>query len=231
MKQLNQIIVLMALALPSCAGMKQIPFSSNHWRVNHATGHIENSNAYYSFSLSPDVVDPQLPIIASEEEAADYKKLRTYLDKICAHLRVDCDSILFYAPTQRVMLVGISERSPWKPGSISVNLQDDRPYTAWVREEDTEDWKRKPDEIFTNILLDKKAKQLLIVDRLNYKKRSLAVIHIIQTQTPQFKRMGLPASSGTWVDVTDPARLEPIAHWIEGRRKMAMDNYKLGISR
>ena len=113
----------------------------------------------------------------------------------------------------------------------SVFPSSDEPYTAWVRDDDMEDWNRKPDEIYTNIVLDKGAKQLLVIDRLTYGDRDLAIIHIIQTETQKFRRMGLPMWSGTWTDVTDPTCLEPVSNWIEGHRKVALGNYIRGLRR
>ncbi|MBD5183623.1 MAG: hypothetical protein HDS97_01855 [Bacteroidales bacterium] len=88
-----------------------------------------------------------------------------------------------------------------------------------------DDWNRKPDEIYTNVILDKAAKQVLIVDRFTYRNTNIALIHIIQTKTRKFKSMGLPDGSGTWADVTDPTCLEPIANWLEGHRKVAFVVY------
>lgn len=225
------IIVFIALTLASCAGVREIPFASESWTVNATTGNIENAGSRYSFTLCTDVIEPDLPVIGSEAEARNYNGLQLYLNRICAQLEVDCDSILLYAPTHGLMIVETAGDKQWKPRSLSSNLQEERPYTAWVRDDDTEDWNRKPDEIYTNVILDKREKQLLVVDRLTYKNRNLAIIRIIQTRTPKFKSIGLPASSGTWADVTDPTCLEPISNWIEGHRKFAIENYRLGLSR
>ena len=125
------------------------------------------------------------------------------------------------------MAVGITEDKIWKPQSQSVNVLTEHPYTLWVRDDDVDDWNRKPDEIYTNVILDKAAKQVLIVDRFTYRTTDIALIHIIQTETRKFKSLGLPDGSGTWADVTDPTCLEPIANWLEGHRNVAFENFRL----
>lgn len=231
MKIVEYIIVALSLILTGCAGVKNVPFSSDVWRVHPTSGYIENSDSTCSFNLCSDMVECELLLIDSDTDALGYKGLKPYLNKICSHLEVNCDSILLYAPTKGLLFVEISENTPWKPRSQSANLSSEKPYTAWVRDNDVEDWNRKSDEIYTNVILDKRAKHLLVIDRITYDERDLAIIHIIQTETQKFRRMGLPLWSGTWADVTDPTCLEPISNWIEGRRKVALENYRRGQMR
>ncbi len=231
MKIVEYIIVALSLILTGCAGVKNVPFSSDVWRVHPTSGYIENSDSTCSFNLCSDKVECELLLIDSDTDALGYKGLKPYLNKICSHLEVNCDSILLYAPTKGLLFVEISENTPWKPRSQSANLSSEKPYTAWVRDDDVEDWNRKSDEIYTNVILDKRAKQLLVIDRITYDERDLAIIHIIQTETQKFRRMGLPLWSGTWADVTEPTCLEPISNWIEGHRKVALENYRRGQMR
>lgn len=231
MKIAGYIIAALSLILMSCTGVRNIPFTSDEWRVHPTSGYIENSDSTCSFNLCSDKVECELLLIDSDTDALRYNGLKPYLNKICSHLEVVCDIILLYAPTKGLLIVEISENIPWKPRSLSANLSTDKPYTTWIRYNDVEDWNRKSDEIYTNVILDKRAKQLLIIDRLTYEEKDLAIIHIIQTKTPKFRRMGLPLWSGTWADVTDPTCLEPISNWIEGHRKMALENYRRGQMR
>lgn len=231
MKIVEYIIAALLFILTGCAGVKNVPFSSDEWKVHPTSGYIENSDSTCSFNLCSDKVECELLLIDSETDALGYKGLKPYLNKICSHLEVNCDSILLYAPTKGLLFVEISENTPWKPRSQSANLSTDKPYTAWIRDNDVEDWNRKPNEIYTNVVLDYRAKQLLVIDRITYDERNIAIIHIIQTETQKFKRMGLPLWSGTWVDVTDPTCLEPISNWIEGHRKVALENYRRGQMR
>lgn len=228
MKIAVYIIAALSLILTGCAGVRNIPFTSDEWRVHPISGYVENIDSTYSFSICSDMNESELLLIDSDTDALGYKGVKPYLNKICSHLEVVCDSIVLYAPTKGLLIVEISENTPWKPRSQSAYLSSEKSYTEWVRDDDVEDWNRKSDEIYTNVILDKRAKQLLIIDRLTYDEKDLAIIHIIQTETPKFKRMGLPLWSGTWADVTDPTCLEPISNWIEGHRKLALENYRRG---
>lgn len=226
MKIVEYVFVALSLLMVGCGSIKDVPFSSHNWHINPISGNIESTDTTYSFTLCSDVVETELPLIGNDKEAQPYKGLKAYLNTICSHLEAKCDSILFYAPTKGLLIVGITENKIWKPRSQSANVLTDKPYTLWVRDDDVDDWDRKPDEIYTNVLMDKAAKQLLVIDRLTYKRSDIAIIHIIQTETRKFKSLGLPDWSGTWADVTDPTCLEPIANWLEGHRKMAFDIYR-----
>ncbi len=229
MKIVEYVFVALSLLMVGCGSIKDVPFSSHNWHINPISGNIESTDTTYSFTLCSDVVETELPLIGNDKEAQPYKGLKEYLNTICSHLEVKCDSILFYAPTKGLLAVGITEDKIWKPRSQSGNVLTEHPYTLWVRDNDMEDWNRKPDEIYTNVILVKSEKQLLIIDRLNYDDRALAIIHIIQTETKKFRSIGLPLWSGTWADVTDPSCLEPISNWIEGHRKVAFENYRQNI--
>ncbi len=226
MKIAEYIIGSLILILTNCAGIKNVPFTSYEWNVNPTTGYIENSDSTYTFNLCSNMNECGLTLIGNDTDVLQYKGLKPYLNKICSHLEVSCDSILLYVPTKGLLIVEITEHNTWKPRSQSANILGETPYTAWVRDDDVEDWRRMPDEIYTNVILDKNEKQLLIIDRLTYNDRDLAIIHIIQTETQKFRNIGLPLWSGTWADVTDPTCLEPIANWIEGHRKVTFEIFR-----
>lgn len=226
MKIAEYVFGALSLLMVGCGSVKNVPFSSHSWHINPISGNIESTDTSYSFTLCSDVVEPELPLIGNDNEVKTHKGLKAYLNKICSHIEVKCDSILFYAPTKGLLIVSITEDKLWKPRSLSANVLTEKPYTLWVRDDDVDDWNRKTDEIYTNVLLDKAAKQLLVIDRLTYKNSDVALIHIIQTETRRFKSLGLPAWSGTWADVTDPTCFEPIANWLDGHRKVAFENYR-----
>lgn len=230
MKTIYFLIVAFSLWLTSCSGIKDVPFTVDLWKVNLTKGSIENKDCSCCFTLCSNYVEPDVTIISDEIEVREYNHLKSYLNNICSKLEVRCDSILFYLPTQGLMVTKITEDKLWKPGALSANNMDEQTYTSWIRYDDMEVWRRKDNEIYTNIILDKRAKQLLIVDRLTYRGQDLALIRIIQTQTPKFRSIGLPSEAGTWVDVTNYTSLEPVANWIEGHRKFAFENYKIGIA-
>lgn len=109
MKIVEYIIVALSLILTGCAGVKNVPFSSDVWRVHPTSGYIENSDSTCSFNLCSDKVECELLLIDSDTDALGYKGLKPYLNKICSHLEVNCDSILLYAPTKGLLFVEISE--------------------------------------------------------------------------------------------------------------------------
>lgn len=229
MRTIHCLITAVILVLTSCAGIKDIPFSTGRFHMDANTGYIQNVDSTLRFTFCSKVIEPDMLIIDNENQAARYRELHKYLNNICSQLNVNCDSILFYTPSNGKMFVEISEPNAWKPRSQTTNMAEDDPYTAWVRDDDAEQWIRQPDELYSNVLLNKRKKQILVIDRFNYGKKRVALIHIIQSPTKQFLKIGLPQWTETWADVTDPTCLEPISNWIDGHRKIAIENYRLGL--
>ena len=230
MKTLHFFIIAVALTLTSCAGVKNVPFSANQFQVSPKTGYVQNADSTLRFTFCSNVIEQEIILIDSETATTKYKNLNKYLGNICSQLKVDCDSILFYSPSKGAMLVEISEPITWKPRSITSNMAQNNQTTIWVRDDDNENWQRSPSELYSNIILNKGKKHILIVDRFSYGDRTLALIHIIQSPTKQFLKLGLPQWTETWVDVTDPTCLEPIANWIDGHRKVAIENDLFGLN-
>ncbi len=231
MKPIHFYILSVAFILTSCAGVKNIPFSEDRFHVSAKTGYVQNADSTLRFTFCTGQIDREIPLIDNDITTSYYNNLPRYLNKVCSQLKVECDSILFYAPSYGTLLVCITESEPWKPQSQTTNMTDEKPYTGWVRYDDDENWERKPDELYSNIEINKRDKQLLIIDRFTYGGKNLAMIRIIQTDTKSFKKIDLPRWTGTWVDVTDPTSLEPIANWVDGHRKVAIANYYLGLLR
>lgn len=223
------LFAIIALILTSCAGTRNVPFSEERFHVSPLTGYVQNSDSTLRFTFGHNNIEPDLLLIDNDSTALTYNNLTNYLNGICRQLEAECDNILFYAPTQRMLVVRITEKTPWKPRSETTNMTDEYPYTSWIRNDDSNNYERKPTRLYSNILLNKRKKHILIIDRFTYGNQSLAMIHIIQSSTKQFLKIGLPQWTETWVDVTDPTCLEPIANWIDGHRKMAIENYRLGL--
>ena len=221
----------MAFAFTSCAGVKSIPFSEDHFHVSPKTGYVQNTDSTLCFTFCTGLIEREMPLIDNDIATSYYDKLPQYLNKVCSQLKVECDSILFYAPTHGVLLVSITESNPWKPQSQTTNMTGEKPYTGWVRYDEIDSWERKPNEMYSNIELDKGDKRLLVIDRFTYDGKDLAMIRIIQTETKQFKKIGLPQWTGTWIDVTKPTSIEPLANWVDGHRKVSIANYHLGLLR
>ena len=104
MKIAVYIVAALSLILTGCAGIRNIPFTSDVWRVHPISGYVENIDSTYSFTLCSDMNECELPIIGNDTNALKYKGLKSYLNKICSHLEVVCDSILLYAPTKGLQI-------------------------------------------------------------------------------------------------------------------------------
>lgn len=222
---ITHIVVLLLFVLSSCSASRQFRFSNNDWKIQERTGYIVSTDSVYCFTIGENISSNDISIIGSSSPINDCQ--RKYLNQICKSSKVKIDSILCYIPEASIMVVTIDEGSKVQPSSVTTNIDKD-PYTMWVRDDDADEGIREYDEIFSNTILDKKNKSLIIIDRMSYKRQNIAFIKIIQSNTKKAQNMSIPTSSLYWADVTNPRNLDAISFWIMPHRELAMKNYKLG---
>lgn len=135
-------------------------------------------------------------------EINKYNGADKYLSNILGKFPVAIDSVLCYIPELGIIHTILRKNSvSFKPKSVTSPIGADNPYTAWVRDDDEEEWKRQHDVMYSNTLLDKKWKQILVLDRYSYGEDEIGTIYVIQTQTKAMLRQGCPkifAACMTW---------------------------------
>lgn len=141
------------------------------------------------------------------------------------------DSVLCYVPELDIIhtiLVKDSSIS-FKPKSVTSPIGSGNPYTAWVCDDDEEEWKRQHDEMYSNTLLDKKRKQILVLDRYSYGEDEIGTIYVIQTQTKGYTKTRLPENFCGLYDVAEPENLEIVANWIDRHRRLSLIGARSGL--
>lgn len=215
------MVIFISLAFVcSCASTSPLNFAKHKWNIDSLNGDVVNEDRTICFTYGNVLVDPSMPIISDSGSVAMHKGVDKYLEKTCKNFAINVDSILYYAPLQGVLYIEYKDATPiLKPSSITTNMkQNENAYTIWVRDDDVESWQRKSDEMYTNVVLNKRYKQILVLDRFTYGNKNIGRISILQTNTNH------------WADVTNPKYMEIVADFIVSRRNVSIVNYRKGLN-
>lgn len=233
MKKLKiSTIVLLCFIQISCTTSKSLYFSNQTWNFSTKTGYVINNDSTFQFDMGYSMQSPNMSFINCLDSAKQYKGSEKYISHILSLCKLDSAKIMFFIPEGMTMWVELPENlKEDNPRSISSNLTDEKPYTSWVWDDDTESKKRTPDEIYSNSYYDKHNKLLLLVDRMTYWNKSLACIHIYQSATKNVRKLQFIRPTYMYCndDLFDKSHIEILANWIDCRRKLLFTNYKLGL--
>ncbi|MDE6543176.1 MAG: hypothetical protein K2K76_04335 [Muribaculaceae bacterium] len=220
---------LAMIVLWGCSGSRQIRFADEKWRLSEHFGQIINEDTTYRLTFGNRLIPVDMPVIASDDSLAAHKGLDRFMAQILHTTGLDSAEVLFYAPGMSLMFARPKpERNGIQPSSISSNIHGEHPCTIWVYDDFGEDWVRRPDEMFTYTFVDRRRKQILIVDYFTYMDAPLAQIKVLQTQTSRTKKLGFGRHTFTKNDINDRSKIEFWSSAIESHRKLAFGNYMIG---
>ena len=239
MKQILSIrhalnIALMIMLSASCSSPKGLVFANREWSVSDYYGQIIDRDTTYRMTFGNVLIPDPLTIVSSSDSVVKYPKMDRFLAEILHTAHLDSAEILFYAPEMKIMFVkpkGIFP--PLRPSSISSPVTDEKPYTMWVNESDTEDWTRNPTEMYTYTYFDKRKTQFLIVDCYDYGDTPIAQITVFQSRKKATEKMNVKETHLRSFYVEHDLRkfMRDIGFWahqVEIRRAIAFANYKIG---
>lgn len=213
------------LFLTSCNTSRSVQFSNTDWKYLKETGCIVSSDSAYRFIIGDKTTPSDVNIFGHCTQADD--GIRKYIGKICKASKMKIDSVLCYIPETSTIIATTSESRNVQPSSVTTNIHDN-PCTTWIRDDDSDEGKRADDEIYSNSLIDKRNKALIVIDRMTYNKQSIAFIKVIQTDTRKARKLNVPNAALYWADVTNPRNIDAISYWIMSHRDLAIRNFKLG---
>lgn len=239
MKQMKRIFYILAvvatlISTASCSTSKGLVFADREWHISDYYGQIIDKDTTYRMTFGDILIPVPLTIISSNDSVVKYPGMDRFLKEILHTARLDSAEILFYAPSMCTMFVKPKgAMPPLRPASVSSTMGDDKPYTMWVHEDDMEDWTRNPSEMYTYTYFDKKKKQILIVDFYDYGNEPIAQIFVFQTNTKATIKMNVPNTFyNGFYRQHDIGKYEKYiefwSHVIDGHRKLAFANYKIG---
>ncbi len=228
------LLPLVIILLAGCSSRKGLLFSNRQWHISDYYGQIIDRDTTYRMTFGNGLIPVDLAIISSIDSLIKYPGLENFMTDILHTARLDSAEILFYAPAMQTMFVKPkgSPTKPLRPSSISSGLDEEKPFTMWIYQDDVEDWVRKPGEMYTYTYFNKKKKQILVVDFYDYGEEPIAQIFVFQTNGKKLEKIGLQRSMH-WPflihDLRDYERdVEFWSSYVNAHRQLAFANYKIG---
>lgn len=243
MKQISYILFagLIIALMNSCNSLKPVTYANRDWHISDYYGQIIDKDTTYRMTFGDVIIPQEMAIISCADSAAKYPGMDKFIADILKTATLQDEEVLFYSPTHGKIFVKLKNEPPAKrPSSLTSNMQcltlnkdNDRPYTMWVYDDDVEDWHRKPGEMYTYTYFDKKKQHILVVDFYDYGKTPIAQIFVMQSRNKMTDRMQLPTQKQLWDfskhKLKDYERdIEFWSNWIDSHRQNAFANYKIG---
>ena len=241
------VISVTLVLLPGCASSRGIfnrkgtglaPFSKQVWNVDPGNGNARSSSGLeLGFGFEWWVTDTVL--LQTERQISAYPKFRDYLAKgLRTFPEIVVDSIYFYNLSRRLLFVEYHQVKPLKP-TTEISLHDEsipvycKEYARIFGDIDTymEDsrWENGPDStVYSNVRYSKKDRQFVLLQRIPYKGRNIAVFHICTT---------IPKKGKWWeeypycifrrTDFGNTDNIDLITYYLHDARTVAVKNLRL----
>ncbi len=227
------VMAMGVIVLAGCSSSRQLTFANRVWHISDYYGQIIDEDTTYRMTFGDVLIPVDMAIVSSADSLAKYPGMDRFIADILHTARLDSAEILFYAPHMSTMFVrpkGGCEMS--RPSSISSDLSDERPFTMWIYEDDVEDWKRQPREMYTYTYFDRRKRRVLVVDFYDYGDMPVAQIFVFQSADRITDKMQVPKALNHAYYKHDLRRYEQeVEFWssvINGHRRLAFANYKIG---
>lgn len=234
MKLLRNIILSSigtGLFLTGCATSSALNFADGNWSVDKKRECVADAGSGYIFPLSGRC-DSNTTVIYNHAGLQGYHHLDKYLSYLKEKAGLADAQVLVYVPQSNTLWLKLPGNYKYeRPKSITTNLDTERPYTMWVHPNETEQWNRSPEEMYTYTYSDKRKKCLCIVDVFNYGNTPIARMTILQTKTKRFHAIGLPADCSYPFTTTSIESIEMLSNWVDGHRNISIKNYKKGMEK
>lgn len=232
---LKQLLIIPALLLmfAACSAPKGLVFANRDWHISNYYGQIIDRDTTYRMTFGNVLIPDPLTIISSADSLAKYPGLDKFLSDVLHTARLDSAEILFYTPYMQTIFVRPKgDIKLTRPSSLSSSLDDEKPFTMWMYEDDVEKWNRTPTEMYTYTYFDRKKQRVLVVDFYDYGDEPIAQIFVFQSHTKATRKINLPPSC-RWAffkhKLKDYERdVEFWSYIINEHRQLAFSNYKIG---
>lgn len=238
---LHTVFVFACLGLASCTTPKLPLFSSQRWYVDSYSGNaISTSGLELGFGSEWMVTDTTL--IQTPEQMAKYPKLSSYLAKgIAEFSEITVDSIYFYNPHRGLLFVSYHQARPLKPTAEIYLYSDTTPVyskeyarvfgelTTYI---DDDGWENGPTHsVYSNVRYKPHDKQLILLQRIPYNGKDIAIFQICTTKPPKGKWLKDYPPGTFWnTDLGNTNNIESVALFLQSSRTMAVSNLKLSLT-
>lgn len=217
-------------------------FPNQQWHVDAFSGNaISTSGLELAFGNEWMIRDTTL--MQSLGQIEDFPKLSQHLTRAIAQFpEIVVDSILFYNPHRKLLFTTYHQVRPLKPTSEIYLYEDStgvyskdyarlfgRQYTSI----DDMGWENGPtSSVYTNVHYAPKDKRIVLLQRIPYKDKNIAVFQIWQS-IPRRGKWWEDYPRGTFlnVDFGNSNNIETISNLLQWSRNTAVENLSLSLSR
>lgn len=234
------MILAVAICITSCSTHRLPAFSAQRWHVDSYTGNaVSTSGLELAFGSEWMITDTTL--MQTSGHIADFPKLSEYLaDGIAQFPEIAVDSVLFYNPHRRLLFVTYHQVKPLRPTS-EIYLHDDttgayskeyaRMFGTQYTSIDDTGWENGPtNSVYTNVHYRPKDKRVVLLQRIPFPGKNIAVFQIWATNTKRGKWWeNYPLGTFWNVDFGDTDNIERISNLLQSSRNLAVENLKLAF--
>ncbi len=236
------VTIVITLFLGSCSTHKLPTFSNQQWHVDAYTGNaISTSGLELAFGCEWMIRDTTL--MQSLRQIEVFPKLSDHLaNGIARFSEIEIDSIFFYQPDRGLLFTTYHQIKPLKPTSEICLYADNtgayseeyarifgNQYTAI----DDSGWESGPtNSVYTNVRYNPKDKYFVLLQRIPYKGKDLAIFQIWAT-IPKRGKWWEDYPPGTFLrsDFGNTDNIETISNILQWSRNTAVENLSLSLSR
>ena len=231
-------ICCLALSLASCTIQRLPPFSSESWHIDSYSGNAK-SNTGLEFGFGCEWMITDTALIQTSEQIASFPKLAEYLTQgIRQFPEIVVDSIYFYNPARGLLFVSYHQKKPLKPNteitlyndSMAVYSKEFTRIFGWMNTYIEDDgWENGPVEsVYSNLHYNKGDKQFVLLQRIPYKDKNIAVFHICSSMPKKGKWWEEYPRGIFWrVDLGNTDNIEHIASYLNSARTVAVSNLQI----
>ncbi len=215
-KRVNAVLLplIAALLMTGCSSYSMAPFASgSNWSRNGNT--VSGGNPVMSINFGGDNIAPlsnlidgdcDLHFIDSDVAFAQYGPVcRKFVTDVLKDVPLRFDTVQFILADKFVLLTP-AVANGWLPDMV---LQTDG--VTYVAEANpVAGTVQSRDQLWRNVITDKRSKRVTVVDRFFKDGRQWAIVYVLQSQTQR-----LPFATAAHFDVADPRNVQAVGTWLE----------------
>ncbi|MBD5290255.1 MAG: hypothetical protein HDS26_06190 [Bacteroides sp.] len=240
MKQIFIYTMCLIVALTSCTTNKLPIFSSQTWHIDHMSGNAVSSSGM-KFGFGSEWLIRDTTLIQTSTQLQKYPKLECFLAKVISQFpEISIDSIYFYNPARGLLFASYHQEKALKP-TADIKLYNDtasyysRDYfrifgdmTTYIEEDG---WEIGPiGSVYTNLYYSPKDKEVVLLQRIPYKRYNIAVYHIRATIPKKGEWWNDYPRGMFWeTDLGDTNNMETISSFLHSSRTTAIANLNLTL--
>lgn len=209
---------LMAMCLAGCSSYQMPPFStSGDWSLQGGT--VSNKDVSVRFGENGSLANAfdgayDLNFVTSQQKFNTYDaKCSKYLADVVRQIPLEIDSVDVILADQFLILT-TNAAEGWEPDYV--RQADGMVYT--VQANPMRSLIQPHDELWRNLIVNKRRHQIIVVDRLIKNQKHYALVYVLQSE-----RKGSPTTRCVQYDITNPRNIQSVGTLIDGMMAISVN--------